>query len=708
MPIANNYLAQQEFLKRRLLEQQLAAQRAQMGHAYTEPEPPPPPPTPELAYGNPLEQLNALAAQMRVTPTAPDLETAQYRINAMLEGNPVSERAAGLGPATLQGEDYLSGSLDAVTPFPLMALKTGAATAKEAAQAARHEAWRKLENSRKKAGKRDKSGHYHGAPPGVDKPSDIGRITKEYADRIERGLAAGIEPGYFYQQGREAVQRVAEDPQRLAQLLGPTSTQVGPYQNLEGSIAALDQAAMGDKIRVGLYPNTLRPKVTNVLEGNDPWKGYKVDRYSNLLGAADESTHPLGRMPPNDQWEGRAMGFTKTDPKTGAVKGMPPSGPMQVAFTDEIRQRALKRVNKRRAEQGLRPLTLEEAQEIHWQVIRRETEGDPLGIGPKDTIQGSLPAFEYSHTWEAQPGPTSGLAHTMDPNDYMAEVERVVADMQGRDRFISGMGGELQEPGFVQGTGIYKDEMNPNRVSRSYVGFRESKSTPTGGPAEKAGVRPQSLARVDATEATRQYMLAQEARAGHHFQRSPKRVGDINAAEYQTGAPPSPQQTAALQAQLDETYGAERAGVIPTENGYRIVSFDKTLTGKPFRDQIPDTGDPPTFGKAETRYSEREPEFGGATKNLLEALDTKYPGPAKFADSPQVRQLAGDMSNLYQRLEAEGKLTGSQSLQLALTTWRDKGIAGLRELVKQGLAPAAVLGVVSQLDMGEEGPDYGV
>ncbi len=52
-----------------------------------------------------------------------------------------------------------------------------------------------------------------------------------------------------------------------------------------------------------------------------------------------------------------------------------------------------------------------------------------------------------------------------------------------------------------------------------------------------------------------------------------------------------------------------------------------------------------------------------------------------------------DLADTYSRLEAEGKLLPDQKLQLALKTWREKDLAGLRELVKKGLAPAAVLAV---------------
>ena len=54
----------------------------------------------------------------------------------------------------------------------------------------------------------------------------------------------------------------------------------------------------------------------------------------------------------------------------------------------------------------------------------------------------------------------------------------------------------------------------------------------------------------------------------------------------------------------------------------------------------------------------------------------------------------GDLADTCTRLEAEGKLQPNQKLMTVLSAWKSGGIDAVRELVKKGLAPAVVLGVL--------------
>ena len=547
---------------------------------------------------------------------------------------------------------------------------------------AREEAWQALEKANENVGvKRNKSGRYVGGPEDVKSPQKRTAVVNKYADRTEAALEAGIPPGYFYEQGADTLKRITDSPDEhrmVADLYGPTSTQVGPYQNTLYAVRALDQKAMDVPVSVGLYPNDLRPRVDAVLEGNEPWKGYKVDRYSEMLGPRDRHVHPLQDMPPNDQWEGYGVGF-----KQGHV----PSGPTQVAWADDIRRRAADKINMRRAEKGEKPLTSEEIQELHWAAIRAETEGRPLQLNPGDTLQGSLPSFQVQHAWEAEPGASSGIMRLTDKDAYADEVAGVVLDADGKDNIIRAMGGRLQEPA-VRGTGVWKGEKSPGFQSRSFGSWTQAD-----------GMAPASAARVDSTEAVRQYMLGQEGRAYSAI--NPKaKAKDLNIAEFTTGAPPSPDETARLQGLLEDEYDA----IVPTEKGFRAIyeNTDSDLLKKAGR-----LGDNPVVGKNLGDFNADIDWAGGnATQHLLDMLDNSMPGAARLADSPATRKIAGDMADLYQRLEAEGMLKGNQKLNTALRAWQEGGLDAVRELVKKGLAPAAVLGVLSR--MSEEESDGAV
>lgn len=549
---------------------------------------------------------------------------------------------------------------------------------------ARQDAWSALEKSSRGAGeKRNKrTGRYVGGPADTLSPQKRAAVVRQYADRIETALDEGIPKGYFYDEGQGTLRRLTDSPEEhklVADLYGPTSTQVGPYQNTNYTVRALDQHAMGVPSHVTLYPNAQRPKVDSVLAGEDPWKGFKVDRYSYLLGPRDPHVHELQKMPPNDQWEGYGAGFPK---------GYVPGNTAQVAYADDIRRRAADRVNAKRAEKGLPPLTLPEAQELHWAAIRAETEDRPLVLGPNDTLQGSFPAFEVQHAWEAEPGATSGASReAMSKQEYADEVYGLLADDQGKDRLVRAMGGRLQEP-IVRGTGVWEGELSPGFQSRSFASW-------TG----ERGMDPASYARVDSTEAVRQYMLGQEGRAFTQMGRDTS-VAGRNIADVQTGRPPTPEETAELQARIGD------AGVVsPKADGYRVKWF-VDQDGRSLTSAVEDLpGFNRSYGQDTGGYAMMDWSGGNATRGLLDVLDEAPPGAARLADSPATREIAGSIAALYQRLEAEGKLSPNQRLVDALEAWRSQGLAGLRKLVEMGLAPSALLAVLSQYDPAAPGDE---
>jgi hypothetical protein len=551
---------------------------------------------------------------------------------------------------------------------PTLALPNPATNRKKGA-VDRAAAWEALDKSERNAGtKRSaKTGQYVGAAPGIQSPQKRTAIVNKYDERTQRAIDAGIDPDYFYGEGRKALERVTDSPAEhdlVSQLYGPTSTQVGPRSNTDYVIRALDQNAMGVPTSVTLYPNSLRPRVDSVLGGEDPWKGYKVDRYGYLLGPKSPSAHPQQGKPPNDQWEGYG---------TGGPRGKVPSGAAQVAWADDIRGRALDKTNARRVAAGDDPLNLEQSQALHWAAIRAEAEGRPLQINPNDTLQGSLPQFGVQHAWEAEPGPTSGIGRLTSKQDYADEVAGVVLDDQGKDRIIRAMGGRLQEPA-LRGSGVWEGEINPGFQSRSF-----------GSHTQARGMEAPSAARIDATEAVRQYMLGQEGRAYSQVQQGGK-AKDYDIADILTDdGIPSPEQTAVLQGRL-----GDRGIVAPTEGGYRVLGTGPQ--GGDFMGMIDNLPGTPTFGRNTGSYAEMDWAGGRATEGLLGALDESgMPGPARLADSPQTRQMAGDIADMYKRLESQGKLDPNQKLTRALEAWQTGGLDALRKLVERGLAPAVVL-----------------
>ena len=463
---------------------------------------------------------------------------------------------------------------------------------------------------------------------------------------------------------------------------------------------------MGVPNSVTLYPNQARPEVDAAAAGEKRWQGYKVERYANLLRSLDdhEFDNILSMLPPNDRWEGLGTGLIDSK-----GKGMVPSGPTQVAFSDHIRLEAMRRLNRTRQAEGLRPLKIEEMQELHWAAIRAESEGRPLQLNPGDTIQGAVPGRTMQHSWEAEPGPTSNHGRlNMSSDEYANEVYNVIADNQGKDRIVREMGGELQLP-IERGTGVYKDQTNPGFQSQSLVSH-----------TNEVGLAPASAHRVDATEAVRQYGLAQEARAYHVMKPAKIKDGKFNknqvdTVEFTTGAAPTEAQTLGVQKILDASERFDlpdgagvlhmsrdgTTGVVFTPDGYRVLNLG--MKNKEFSNRVnkltPDlnkvvpSGDV-THGSRLGNYAELDWEGGKATKGLLDVLDNpEFPGALSKADSAGTRKIMGDLHSLYQRLAKQGKLQPNQKLMNALSAWKSGGIGALRELERKGLAPAAVLAI---------------
>lgn len=560
-------------------------------------------------------------------------------------------------------------------------LSTGKKTAARIAnELKREKAWEELAEKSKNAGKkRTKTGQYVGFLPGVTSPQKKTAIVKKYADRAQRAVDAGIDPDYFYRAGSDELARITDSPAEhlmVADLYGPTSTQVGPYENTGYAIRALDQNAMGVPVSVGMYPQNLRPKIDAILANENPWQGYKTDRYSFLLGPRNQNVHPLENLPPNDQWEGFGTMTSK--------QGMVPSGTTNVAAADYVRDQAANRINKDRISQGLPPLSREQIQALHWAAIRAEYSGKPLRLTDKDTLQGSLPYFRYQHSWEPEPGPGTGLLRMSPKEDYAEAMARGLLDPGGKDKLIRTYGGRLQEQ-VTPGVGVYEGVASPGYQSHSYVGNTAAH-----------GVNDASMARIQGTEATRQYMLGQEMRGGHLFT-SGGPVKNRNALEIKADGPPDEATTRMIQGALDEATGGS-AGVVFTPDGYRIINFGK-MPNKEFQTALRGLGLKGDFGQAQTMSETFDWAGGNATQGLLDVLDNpQYPGLIKHADSPETRQIAGDIAKIYRDLEAQGMLSGSHKLSRALEAWQTQGVDGLRDLVKQGLAPALLLGVVgSQL-----------
>jgi hypothetical protein len=118
-------------------------------------------------------------------------------------------------------------------------------------------------------------------------------------------------------------------------------------------------------------------------------------------------------------------------------------------------------------------------------------------------------------------------------------------------------------------------------------------------------------------------------------------------------------------------------------------------------------GDETAFGKVDSQYDELGWSGGNATQDVLNILDEAgadgFPGIVEKADSPETRAVLGTIARKYDDLQAAGLAVPNKKLVDVLRVWADKGLPGVRKMVKNGTAPAAALAVLSGQD-GQESP----
>lgn len=527
-----------------------------------------------------------------------------------------------------------------------------------------------------------KTGAFVGAPPGVKSEEDIAKLVSDYADRVEEALDAGVDPDYFYRTGEKALQSIspnADIADKAARINAITSSEAPVRTNFGWAGKAFEQSATGRPVHTGKYPNTMSPQITDVLEGGRPKLGEKRELYGGgLSGETRRTLPPESRKAPNDRWEIRGFGYP-TDT----------AGPAQHRFMHEVRRLATDEVNKRRGT-SLDPLN---TQELNWATVRANEMDIPIPKSAQDTIQDSIDYYTLQHSWETVPGKTSGHL----PDADLGRLDEGVSDVllsDDRDKLIDAMSGNqsFQQPP-LRGPGVFEGQVVP------YGHQSGSQVFHAGGKLD-----PASRERVEGTEMVRGLMLGQDAIAGSlPLPSKLKTVPQYGGAlQYKTDVPITMDQTQDLVQALASVHGQDAIGVVPTRKGVNVLSTGaKGLQNQgPEIQQILGATEPGTIAdfRGTGFYEEIPWSEGRATETVLESLG---PEMLKHADSPATRQIAGDLASLYQRLEAAGE-TPNAKLVDVLKAWSTGGIPAVQKMVKQGLAPAAALAVLSQY--GEPGP----
>ena len=542
---------------------------------------------------------------------------------------------------------------------------------------------------------RRKDGTYIGAPKGTRRPNQVQKLIDAYADRVREALKAEVPRGYFYKEGAESLRGLTstdEEAAKLARTIGATSSEAPVASNFGWGTKAVEQADLRQRIDTGLYPNQVRGKLENILVGPDDVNigKDKSQLYAMGLSPGRDSV----TLAPNDRWEIRSIFGEGTTAPTDA----------QHRFMHRIREGAVRKL----ADEGIELSTLE-AQELNWAMIKAIIENKTPRQAAGENIQNAINERLFQHTWETDPGGVRGHFENL-PVEKKGQYHDVVGGAMidqdtGRDVLIDAMGGTLQRPA-VGGPGVYAGGVNPGTTSQSVVFQTKGK-----------GIDPLSAARVESTEAIRALMLGQEAYAGNLVvpfapNVKPTKADAISVIGRRLDNDSARQIDALVQKHFPNQGEWPDYAITNTEDGFSILSINpdrnKEFVGQ-FDEKIaPEIkqilGDDARVALGKQRklpgdrglYGELPWDKGKATETVLQTVkDTEVPGLLARADSPETREIAGNVANAYRAVQEAGLGIPNERLMNMLDTWRTEGLAGVEKLVKQGLAPAVLLSILS-------------
>lgn len=557
------------------------------------------------------------------------------------------------------------------------------------------------------------TGQFAGAPRGVNTPAKLRGASTQYMNRTQEALDAGIEPGYFYAKGNEAINRVAEDPVAFARQLAVTSSEAPVGTNTGWGIKGATQQAMGQPVVTGKYPVEVGKSFEKVQTGADI--GPKREPYANALLNPGRSN-----LAPNDRWEIRSMGYMND--KGVPLDSFSPDGP-QHPSAHYIRQEATNMMNAKRAKEGLPPLSIDEMQELQWKAYRSNAMGTPINEINlyEDTVHGSIPSHTMQGSWETAPGRKSGhftgfhdrrgLEPDLDQT-IMDTLEPALLDPRGRDATYQALGMPLQDT-VLRAPGVFEGQVSAGRQSRGLVQNKMGTSE-----ADRLGAE-----LVKSGEMFRGVATGQDAIAGHMLSPAKSLSGTDTVNITRPQVDYTPDQARAMDALLKREFGVgdygQKATMVAGPNGVRVLKLDEIpnfakrmeALDAEIKQIFPDATGQTRHTRSGTKVTDEvtgkdkiNPDFyedipwqgegaAPATNRLVQQFES-VPGLPAHANSPQMRTLAGNI--LEQTLAAAQKtgLPPNPKIITFLETWKREGYAGIKHMLKDpqlvNLLPAAI------------------
>lgn len=314
-------------------------------------------------------------------------------------------------------------------------------------------------------------------------------------------------------------------------------------------------------------------------------------------------------------------------------------------------------------------------------------------MGTRQTAQATSERIPYRGSGQLpgllQADDAARAAYSMDPRASWT-------DEAGNDIIYSALG--VPQRATQQATGFYTPpggvlETNPATVAKPFVGV-------SGGDID-----PASRGMLDLAESLRNYIDAQGAGA-YHVGLSDVPSADLGSLTIPMGGPVDADLLVDLQ-KLGQQYGL--SDVVDTGEGITMTNFGGAPTGLETRQALTDaglagsieqmTGSLPRVVNVASRYlpileTAGEAGSGKATSGLLD-LAKRYPADiVDSLDSEALRQRAASGAALDEEMAARyGGVR--EDIQTARRIFAEKGLRGLKEAQKQGIALPGIVALMS-------------
>jgi len=569
-------------------------------------------------------------------------------------------------------------------------------------------------------------GQYIGAPKGMNRPGLLNEMMDNYLSQM-RGGAEGRK---WYEEAGEEILNVAGGTPRsfypnpaaetrarkFASGLGITSPEMKVDPNLGHAIRAHNQMMMGDPVYAGKYPNKMRTDIEGVYSGETGSLGMKRDPFVQQLarGGGFDPDPASAKRAVHDIWDARAHGYG-TEFSAGLSEA-------QHRFLDQVDDIMIAEAN-RRGIGGFSSWTTGRAQAAVWIAQKAQSEGTPVGEAARhygDFLEKYMAQLSY----ESMSGGTTGnlpqlrSAKPQIQQDYHDKVNELLLDSEGRDKLAMGYG--LLTGQSVHGPGYYKGIISPGTSARVLASRT---------PGNMGLIDPSSQRLIEATEGTRGLLLGQDAIAFNLPGNPGEALKNANAWVIDYGRPINEDELVQLMDKMQKKYGPEvydDFAPVPSAKGVRLLFVgDKGMRGyegargsakaaqgtskmvkKLGQELKPGKELPVTFHKNIVGGQGALLEYGYAENAWTKLGHQQFGhGYVPLFDDPnntrfkeKFNEMAPDIAAGLRRIDESMKKKEGWTLGKNLQDVREaiarNGVDGLNHLIKNGVVPPTVIGLI--------------